>query len=94
MSALAAFYGDGPLEIDFAGVTRAAERVRTVDCQTTWERRTRRPARTGEVHETSGFVGEAVYEGELGTWMPLLRLGEAVHVGKYAVWGNGWFTVQ
>jgi hypothetical protein len=94
VSALAAFFGDGPLEMDFAGVAAAAEQVRTVECRTAWERRSRRSARTGEVHEISGFVGEAVYEGELGEWMPLLRLGEALHVGKYAVWGNGRMVVE
>lgn len=94
LSSLAAFFGDGPLEMDFAGVGRAAGEIRTVECQTRWERRNRRSSRTGDVHEISGFVGEAVYEGELGGWMPLLRLGEAVHVGKYAVWGNGRMAVE
>ncbi len=93
LSSLATFYGDGPLHIDFAGVGRAAAAVRTVGCRTSWERRTRRSSRTDDVHETSGFTGEAIYEGDLGPWMPLLRFGEAVHVGKYAVWGNGWFRV-
>ena len=89
LSSLAAFFGDGALEMDFAGVGRVAASVRTVECQTEWLRRTRRSSRTGDVHELSGFVGEAVYEGELGGWTALLRMGEAVHVGTYAVWGNG-----
>lgn len=94
LSSLAAFFGDGPLAMDFAGVGRAAASVRTVECRTEWLRRTRRSSRTGDVHELSGFVGEAVYEGDLGAWMPLLRMGEAVHVGKYAVWGNGRVEVE
>lgn len=94
LSSLAAFFGDGPIEMDFAGVTRAAGEVETIACDTAWERRTRRSSRTGHVHETSGFVGEAVYEGGLGRWMPLLRLGEVLHVGKYAVWGNGRVQVE
>jgi hypothetical protein len=94
VSTLAAFFGDGPIDVDFAGMTRAAEAVRTLECSTEWLHRTRRSSRTGDVHATSGFVGEAVYEGSLGPWMPLLRLGEAVHVGKYAVWGNGWIAVE
>ncbi len=89
LSSLAAFFGDGPLDMDFAGVGRVAANVCTAECHTEWVRRTRRSSRTGHVHELSGFVGEAVYEGDLGPWMPLLRMGEAVHVGKYAVWGNG-----
>lgn len=89
LSSLAAFFGDGPLEMDFAAVGRTAATILTVECKTEWMHRTRRSSRTGHVHELSGFVGEAEYEGDLGRWMPLLRLGEAVHVGKYAVWGNG-----
>jgi hypothetical protein len=94
VSSLAAFFGDGPVEMDFAGVAGAAAGVRTVSCTTAWDRRSRRSSRTGQVHETSGFVGEAVYEGDVGGWMPLLRLGEVVHVGKYAVWGNGRLGVE
>jgi hypothetical protein len=94
LSSLACFFGDGPLDIDFAGVSETAARVRTLERHATWERRTRRSSRTGDVHETSGFSGEAVFEGDIGDWMPLLRLGEAIHVGKYAVWGNGWISVE
>ncbi len=94
ISALAAFFGDGPIEMDFAGVAERTAHIRTRECRVTWDHRTRRSSRTGDVHETSGFSGEALYEGELGEWMPLLRLGEAVHVGKYAVWGNGWLEVE
>jgi hypothetical protein len=93
LSSLATFFGDGPLEMDFAGVSRAAADVRAVECRTAWSRRTRRSSRTGHVHELSGFVGDALYEGDLRAWMPLLRMGEAVHVGKYAVWGNGQLEV-
>jgi len=89
LSTIAAFFGDGPLTIDFAGVGRAADEVRTVEVRTEWTRRTRRSSRSGGVHETSGFVGHAVYEGRLGPFMPLLRAAELLHVGKYAVWGNG-----
>ncbi len=94
VSSLAAFFGDGPIDMDFAGVAERTSHVQTRECRVAWERRTRRSSRTGNVHETSGFSGEALYEGELGEWMPLLRLGEAVHVGKYAVWGNGWLRVE
>jgi hypothetical protein len=94
VSALSSFFGDGPVEMDFAGVADKAAQVRTVDCRVEWQRRARRSSRTGDVHEISGFSGEAVYDGGLGDWMPLLRLAEASHVGKYAVWGNGWMAAD
>jgi hypothetical protein len=34
-------------------------------------------------HELSGFIGEAVYEGELEEFLPWLAIGELVHVGKH-----------
>lgn len=89
LSAIAAFFGDGPLEIDFRGLGISADAVQTVEVKTDWQHRTRRSSRTGHVHETSGFTGYAIYSGDIGPFMPLLRCGELLHVGKYAVWGNG-----
>jgi CRISPR/Cas system endoribonuclease Cas6 (RAMP superfamily) len=45
-------------------------------------------------HDLSGFVGEIVFEGELEPFLPYLRLGEYLHVGKNAVFGNGWFRIE
>ena len=89
LNALATFFGDGPLDIDFLGLARRADEIRTTRCDTHWNTRVRRSARTGHVHELSGFTGEATYEGDLSEWMPLLRAGEVIHVGKYTAWGNG-----
>lgn len=94
LSTIAAFFGDAPLEIDFRQLGESADAIRTVEINTEWRRRTRRSSRTGDVHETSGFTGYAVYAGDLGPFMPLLRCGELMHVGKYSVWGNGRMRVS
>jgi CRISPR/Cas system endoribonuclease Cas6 (RAMP superfamily) len=44
-------------------------------------------------HDLSGFVGEVTFEGELGMFLPYLKLGEYLHVGKNAVFGNGWYEI-
>lgn len=36
-----------------------------------------------------GFVGVATFEGELGEYLPLLRIGEHLHVGKSTSFGLG-----
>ena len=41
-----------------------------------------------------GFVGTARFEGELDEFLPFLRLGELVHVGKGSVFGLGFFRVE
>ena len=41
-----------------------------------------------------GFLGEVTLRGDLGDWLPLLRLGEFVHVGKGATFGLGKYTLN
>ena len=41
-----------------------------------------------------GLVGEAVYEGDLSPFLPILAAGELVHVGKSTVFGNGLYRIQ
>jgi len=54
----------------------------------------RRSSRTGRVHPIGGFVGEAEYEGELGEFVPYLKAGKWVGVGRQTVWGKGEISVQ
>ena len=94
INAVSTFFGDGPLDADFRGLGERAEKVRTVADQTEWVERFRTSSKTRQRHELSGFVGEATYEGELKEFLPWLALGELVHVGKHAAWGNGWIGVH
>jgi hypothetical protein len=41
-----------------------------------------------------GFVGEAVYKGDLTEFRPLLVLGQLVHIGKACVFGNGRYEIR
>jgi hypothetical protein len=59
----------------------------------TESRSDRRSWKTGLSHDMGGFVGEVTYEGELEEFLPLLILGQYTHIGKYAVWGNGWYEI-
>lgn len=93
INALAHFYCDDTLDLDFKSFGERAERVRTVSCKLRWEDRDRRSWRTGQSHDMGGFVGEVTYEGDLEEFLPLLILGQYTHVGKYAVWGNGRYEI-
>ena len=89
IGALRAIYGGGPLEIDFRGMGDRAAAVRMTRCELQWIEAQRRSSRTGQAHPLGGFVGEAEYEGDLGEFMPYLRLGRWVGVGRQTVWGKG-----
>jgi hypothetical protein len=98
LSTLCAFFGEPWRHPDFAALGTAADTVRLVDSHTVWLTRHRRSTRTGDTHEISGFVGEAVYEfpdaATRAQFLPLLKLAEYIHVGKYAPWGHGKVLVE
>lgn len=89
VSTLRALYGTGALEIDFSGMAARAAGVRLLDCQISHVDRSRSSRRTGQAHPLGGFVGSAVYEGELGEFLPYLEAGSWTGVGRQTVWGKG-----
>jgi hypothetical protein len=93
-AALAAFFGEAPLDLDFRGLGQRAETVRLSDARTRRVSVERTSTRTHERHDVGGLLGEATFIGEaIGALMPLVRLGELIHVGRHAAFGNGRFTV-
>jgi len=94
INALSTFFGDGPLDVDFRGLGDRSEKIRKIGGRFEWLDRARTSTKTGLRHELSGFVGEATYEGELEEFLPWLAMGELVHVGKHAPWGNGRLVLE
>ena len=94
INAIAWFYRGTLLDIDYAEFGKRAEAIRTVESHVEWTDRERLSSRTLQRHPIGGFMGRVIYAGDVGEYLPLLRLGEFVHVGKHAVWGNGRFEIQ
>jgi hypothetical protein len=93
ISTLRALYGPGPLEIDFRRLGERAATVALTHSDLHWDRVIRRSGRTGQVHPLGGFTGEVEYRGDLGEFVPWLRAGHWVGVGRHTVWGKGDFRV-
>ncbi|MGQ0570692.1 MAG: CRISPR system precrRNA processing endoribonuclease RAMP protein Cas6, partial [Armatimonadota bacterium] len=70
------------------------EEVRLTRCDVRWVDWERFSSRQQTTMKFGGIVGEATYEGEVGQLMPLLLVGEAVHVGRHCVFGNGRYEVN
>jgi hypothetical protein len=94
LSSLARFHCGAPLDVDFRGLIDAAQGVRLVHDATRWTRWERYSSRQDRRMEWDGIVGDAVYEGDLRPFWPLLVLGQWVHVGKGATFGLGRYEVS
>ena len=89
LSTLASLYGDGPLPMDFRGFGERAWGIRMTRCDIHQVDIQRRSSRSGQIHSIGGFVGEAVYEGELAEFAPFLKAARWTGVGRQTVWGKG-----
>ena len=89
LSTLRSLYGSGPLEVDFRAMGTRAGKVKMTRCDVRTLEVDRRSRKTGQVHGIGGLVGVAEYEGELAEFLPYLRAGRWVGVGRHTVWGNG-----
>lgn len=94
ISNLCVFYQRGSLDVNFRELGKAAAQVvlqsgsiRHIDVE-------RQSSRTGQLHSIGGFVGTVEYRGDLGLFLPFLRAGEWVGVGRQTVWGKGVFRLQ
>ncbi|MBW1740087.1 MAG: CRISPR system precrRNA processing endoribonuclease RAMP protein Cas6 [Deltaproteobacteria bacterium] len=80
------------MDIDYRAFGERAERVVTESVRGRWVDRKRR-TRAGKTQDLGGFVGEITFSGPIGEFLPLILVGEYLHVGKNAVFGNGWYEV-
>ena len=94
ISNLRMLYQDGPLDVDFAELGRAAEGIRISRSSLRRVEVERFSSRTRQSHSLGGFVGEVEYEGDLSRFLPYLRAGEWTGVGRHTVWGKGYFTIK
>ena len=93
VSSLYYFHCGEKWETDYRGIIEAATGVRLVEARTGWVDWERYSRRQQQRMNLGGLVGKATYEGELDPFLPLLVLGQLVHVGKACVFGNGWYEL-
>ncbi len=93
VSSLSYFHCGEKWETDYRGIIEAATGVRLVEARTGWVDWERYSRRQQQRMNLGGLVGKATYEGELDPFLPLLVLGQLVHVGKACVFGNGWYEL-
>lgn len=68
------------------------DEVRTRENRLRWYDWERYSARKGRM-KLGGLVGRITYEGNLDKFLPLLKIGEYIHVGKAATFGLGKYRI-
>jgi len=91
---LARLYGRAAPDLDFEGLLDAAEAVPTERAARRWQEQARYSCRQGERLLMGGSVGWATFAGELTPFLPLLTVGEVIHVGQGTVMGLGKYRLE
>ncbi len=68
--------------------------IRATKSNLRWRDWSRFSTRQQRLMKLGGLVGEIAYEGELGPFLPFLRVGELTHVGKGTSFGLGKYLLQ
>ena len=95
ISLLTYFFGETPLETDFAALLRRAESVPVTGCDLHWRELTRHSSRQRAKLQMGGLIGrfELAGPGLLPFW-PLLWLGQWTHAGKGCSMGLGRYVLE
>jgi len=91
---LLTYFHDTPIEIDYTGLIKQAESVNTAACSMATFQWRRYSSRQDQAIEMEGMLGTVVCQGELGPFLPYLRAGEVVHVGKGTSFGMGKYKLE
>ena len=95
ISLLTYFFGEIPLETDFAGLLRHAESVPVAGRALHWREWTRYSSRQNEKLQMGGLVGSFELAGaDLDRFWPLLWLGQWTHAGKGCSMGLGRYVLE
>ncbi|MGD9822893.1 CRISPR system precrRNA processing endoribonuclease RAMP protein Cas6 [Desulfobacter sp.] len=82
-------YGNGEPDLDYPDLVKQAGQVRLTDNRLAWFDWQRYSSRQDKKMYMGGLLGQAAYQGDLGPFLPFLRMAEIVHAGKNTAFGLG-----
>ena len=95
ISLLTYFFGEAPMEVDFATLLQEAAGVRIEDAQLRWQDGARHSSRQQARIPMGGIVGSFVVQAPLvATLWPCLWLGQWTHIGKGCTMGLGRYALE
>lgn len=93
LSSLAGVHCGEKWELDWKGLIDRTKEIKTVLSDLVWKDWERYSQRQDTKLKMGGFLGEITFEGDLTEFMPFLKLGEYLHIGKGTVFGLGKYEI-
>ncbi|MBI2941467.1 MAG: CRISPR system precrRNA processing endoribonuclease RAMP protein Cas6 [Chloroflexi bacterium] len=93
LAAIAQRYCGGPAPAALGDLLALADEVTIADADLAWVEVDRYSSRAGRRLPMDGIVGRVTFAGPLAPFLPYLVWGEISHVGRYAVFGHGWYEL-
>lgn len=81
-------------QADYKTIGEIAEHAMTEKFEGGWSVHERHSTRTRRDMPVEGFRGSVFYDSVDPALWPLLRIGQEIHVGQHAVWGNGRYRLS
>lgn len=79
---------------DFKGIIERAKEIKVKESRLNWYDWERYSARQDARMKMGGFIGDITFEGNIEPFMPLIRAGEVLHIGKGTSFGLGKYKIQ
>jgi len=93
ISLLSEMHCNSRLDLGYAEIIENAKNVRTGRSNLRWYDWDRYSSRQQAKMKLGGFVGDITFEGDLAKFMPFIKLGEYLHVGKGTSFGLGEYRI-
>ncbi len=94
ISLLFSVYDKAEPPLDYRELISSAEKVSLVRSTLDWYDWKRYSQRQDQKMFMGGMIGTAVYEGQIGKFLPLLEMAAKVHLGKQTAFGLGKITSE
>ena len=79
---------------DYQGLLARAESIKTTSADLTWHDWEGYSRRQNTRLKMGGFMGSITFEGDLAEFLPFIKLGEYLHIGKGTAYGLGKYQIR
>lgn len=91
---LSYFYSSKPFEIEYRRLIEQALPIKTKEARFKQTNLSRYSSRQERLIRMEGLIGEAIYQGNLSQFIPYLKIGEKIHIGKGTSFGFGKYRLK